>query len=93
MIGCSRTIQKQVEVNDAVGRVFNESVRPMITSKCLEKSISKEELNKLLSKGVKVITVNEYSYDITYKRTFNYYGTCFNKSYILEGPKKILENL
>ena len=54
MIGCSRTIQKQVEVNDAVGRVFNESGRPMITSKCLEKSLSKEELNKLLSKGVKV---------------------------------------
>ena len=99
--GCSKRIQKQVEVTDRVGRVFKERVRPLITKKCLEKSISKKELNQLLSKGVKVIDVNEYSYDIIYENIYRkstikdgyvtFYGTCFNKAYILEGPKRILE--
>ena len=99
--GCSIRIQKQVEVTDRVGRVFKERVRPLITKKCLEKSISKKELNQILSKGVKVIDVNEYSYDIIYENIYRkstikdgyvtFYGTCFNKAYILEGPKRILE--
>ena len=101
IFGCSKRIQKQVEVTDRVGRVFKERVRPLITKKCLEKSISKKELNQLLSKGVKVIDVNEYSYDIIYENIYRkstikdgyvtFYGTCFNKAYILEGPKRILE--
>ena len=70
--GCSKKIQKQVEVTDRVGGVFKERVRPLITKKCLEKekSISKKELNQLLSKGVKVIDVNEYSYDIIYENIY-----------------------
>ena len=101
IFGCSKRIQKQVEVTDRVGRVFKERVRPLITKKCLEKSISKKELNQLLSKGVKVIDVNEYSYDIIYENIYRkstikdgyvtFYGTCFNKAYILEGPKRILD--
>ena len=101
IFGCSKRIQKQVEVTDRVGRVFKERVRPLITKKCLEKSISKKELNQILSKGVKVIDVNEYSYDIIYENIYRkstikdgyvtFYGTCFNKAYILEGPKKILD--
>ena len=101
IFGCSKRIQKQVEVTDRVGRVFKERVRPLITKKCLEKSISKNELNQLLSKGVKVIDVNEYSYDIIYENIYRkstikdgyvtFYGTCFNKAYILEGPKRILD--
>ena len=101
IFGCSKRIQKQVEVTDRVGRVFKERVRPLITKKCLEKSISKKELNQILSKGVKVIDVNEYSYDIIYENIYRksrikdgyvtFYGTCFNKAYILEGPKRILD--
>ena len=101
IFGCSKRIQKQVEVTDRVGGFFKERVRPLITKKCLEKSISKKELNQILSKGVKVIDVNEYSYDIIYENIYRkstikdgyvtFYGTCFNKAYILEGPKRILD--
>ena len=101
IFGCSKRIQKQVEVNDRVGRVFKERVRPLITKKCLKNLILKKELNRILSKGVKVIDVNEYSYDIIYENIYRkstikdgyvtFYGTCFNKAYILEGPKRILD--
>jgi hypothetical protein len=60
--------------------------------KCLgqTKSIRKAEFDKLLSKGVKIISSIPRKTEVT---VGNLYGECVGASYIVEGPENLLNKL
>ena len=60
--------------------------------KCLgqTKSIRKAEFDKLLSKGVKIISSIPRKTEVT---VGNLYGECVGASYIIEGPENLLNKL
>jgi len=105
-----KTIQKTIAVTTNISSeeelqdrdYFGVSHQTHISNKCLNHSISETELNKMLSDGVKVVTIADQSWNrkIYYKgMSQNYYdewgvwdaeGTCIGKKYVLEGKEKII---
>ena len=105
--GCaSPTIQKKINVTENLrswdsqygyNMLKNERNLKGLSSACFEVSISKKTFDDILGKGGKVITSSEWSTGAKYRY---YYqdepkgmesGTCLGSTYIIEGPKKLLE--
>ena len=99
LTGCAflptSTIQKQVNVTEKVRGKYVDTDTSVMSAKCFESSISKGQLNELLSKGVKVITSEEFSEPMKYSDgTYSdLKGNCIGKTYILEGSKSLLNEL
>ena len=88
--GCSPKIQKRFDVTEYVSGPYIKTYGEQASKKCQKISISKLELDEMLKKGVKVISTSKFISPVKYKGTFPYTGECVGTTYILEGPKKIL---
>ena len=95
-------LQKQVNVLEEIEGegCFSGQCSEVITRTCLKESITKQDFNNLLSKGAKVITVNNWSL----KKEFSWYfkpsrviinlkAHCAGPQYIIEGNKNLLNNI
>ena len=99
LTSCS-SIQKNLKVLDFVagGSMMEiEEYFKALSKECLKTSISKDDFNKMLSKGVKVVSAIKYEKWVQYKLASEPYlspneGKCIGTSYILEGPKSILDS-
>ena len=67
---------------------------------CLKISISEKTLDELLEKGTRVITSTKWSQPVEFTYSLDGYGiksqkkgTCFGLTYILEGPKAVLDKI
>ena len=103
----SPRIQKKINVTENLrswdsqfnfDMLENKLNRENLSAKCLEVSISQKTFDNLLENGSKVITSSKWKS----VEKYNYYyldeptgtmenGTCIGSTYIIEGPKKLLE--
>ena len=101
------TIQKRLAVTNSIYAVDAGSNTNLMdwdrwnipaTKGCLRESIASDELDKLLSSGVKVITTQKLEKTIKFgsssQEEYDYKpnkATCIGITYVVEGPEKILE--
>ena len=100
------TIQKRLAVTNSIYSVNHAGTNLMdwdmwkipASKGCLRESIASDELDKLLSSGVKVITTQQWEKTINFgsisQEEYDYKpnkATCIGITYIVEGPEKILE--
>ena len=96
LTSCSPSIQKKFEVTTDVGLdnewYLNEDAK-FIFDACLKSSLTQNQFDELLSKGAKVVTIENFKYITEYldAKGDPYQGYCIGKSYILEGSKLLLD--
>tara|TARA_Y100001968_G_C19070788_1_gene578290 strand:+ start:219 stop:608 length:390 start_codon:yes stop_codon:yes gene_type:complete len=101
------TIQKRLAITNSIYSVSHDGSNMMewdmwkrpASKECLRVSIASNELDELLSSGVKVITSQQWKKTVNYGTEGQsesddykpYTATCIGITYVVEGPEKILE--
>ena len=89
----SPAVQKRFNLTLRVGGDYVDYDNEYISAECFKNSLTQDQFDELLSKGAKVISTDDFKSNVLYRDVDNdeYEGICLGTTYILEGPKLLLD--